>query len=381
MKLCVDVTELIRTPYVSGIQRVVREVTTRWLKEEKEVTLLAYDVINGCFNIIDNEKYYECYMGKSKNKDIFSGRIMTFSDFNRNHIFFDMDSIWMNPLKRTYLLPILKKRGTKIAAHIYDIIPVTEPQYCHELTVINFWEYISAQIMYSDLIIANAQATLDAIGNVIKGTTSRKINGNVVKLGSDIAKNSNATDAREEIKTIAGCGKYVLMVGTIEPRKNHKYVLSAFEKALFDKGLNLVFVGKVGWNVETFVEYIRNHEKYDKQLFLINDATDADIACLYNHSLLVAFPSYNEGFGLPIIEAFDRGALVLASDIPVLRETGGNYCKYFSLEKEDEFIGSVELYAENQEVYSRDKMKIRNYRKTTWDMCAQEMYGILQNIR
>lgn len=379
MKICIDITEMLKTPYVSGIQRVVREVTTRWIAAGKEVTLLAYDAVNVCFKVVDNRKYYDQYTGKSKSGDIFSGRIMKFSDFNREHIFFDMDSVWMTPLKRTYLLPILKKRGTKIVAHIYDIIPVTEPQYCHELTVVNFLEYISAQLMYSNLIIANAQATLDAIDNVIKGTTCKRINGSVVKLGSDIAKNAGAVDARTQVQDIAGRGKYVLMVGTIEPRKNHKYVLSAFEKGLFDKGINLVFAGKVGWNVEEFVEYIKNHEKYNSQLFFIDDATDADIACLYRKSLLVAFPSYNEGFELPIIEAFGREALVVASDIPVLRETGGEYCKYFSLEREQEFNDLVELYAENEEVYTSDKQRISEFRNNTWDMCAQEMYDTLQS--
>lgn len=380
MKICIDITEMIKVDFISGIQRVVKEVTTRWIRDGKEICLLFYDSKKNVFKVVDSQKYYDFYTGKTKDKKLFSKKEMRINDFNKNCIFFDMDSVWMNPLKRSYLLPELKKRGTKIAAQIYDIIPVTEAQYCHEFTTLSFLEYIGAQIQYSDLIIANAQATIDAIDNLIQGTEVSAINGKVVKLGSDIRKSSGEKEVRKEIMDITEKGQYILMVGTIEPRKNHKFVLEAFEKELFGKGINLIFAGRIGWNVEKFVSYVTGHDKINKQLFFINDASDQEIVHLYKNALLVAFPSYNEGFGLPIIEAFDQGALVLAADIPVLKEVGGEYCKYFSLENTDEFVKEVLFYLENKDEYTKDKARIAEYKRYTWDECAEQMRKEIEQL-
>lgn len=379
MIICVDITEMANVNFISGIQRVIKEVTTRWIRDNEAVRLLTYEFSKRCFRIVDNMKYLDYYLGKTDKKDYITQQEMRIDDFNENYIFFDMDSVWMNPLKRSYLLPLLKARGTRIAAHIYDVIPITEAQYCHEFTVCSFLEYIGAQIEYADLIIANAQSTIDSINSLISGTVVDRINGRVVKLGSDIKKPEKGNAIKEKIRDIPSKGKYILMVGTIEPRKNHRFVLNAFETALFDRGVNLVFAGREGWNVSELMNDIIGHKELNHRLFYINDASDSDITYLYENALAVAFPSFNEGFGLPIIEAFDRGTPVLAADIPVLRETGGQYCRYFSLANTKEFIDLVELYLCNKEVYDRDKRMIHEFKKTTWDEVSIQMLDVLTN--
>jgi len=380
MKICIDVTEMLKTNYISGIQRVVKEITIRWIEKKIEVMLLSYDLEKKTFHIVDNIKYYNFYTGRSEDKMLLSCTEMHFSDFNREYIFFDLDSVWNHPLKRSYLYPILKKQQTKIVVHIYDTIPVTEPQFCHEVTVVNFMECLGAQLKHADLIIANAQATVNSMKNIIGHTDVKKLNVKVVKLGCDLKNGNFNKPYRDLIAKIPRKGKYVLMVGTIEPRKNHAYVLNAFEKVLFQEGISLVLAGRVGWNVEGLMKRIREHPEYEKRLYLIEDASDEEIVYLYNHALAVAFPSYNEGFGLPVIEAMNHGALVLAADIPVLREVGGERCRYFSLENTDEFINLVSLYCENEAFYHKEKEKISCFHAQTWDDCANAMYGVLKYV-
>lgn len=380
MVVCVDVTELMKVNFTSGIQRVIKEITIRWINWGYDVRLLTYNSKYRYFEVIAKKDFYNYYAGKEKTKKFRVIDKMQITDFNSSYIFFDMDSVWMNPLKRSYLLPELKKQGTRIVAHIYDIIPVTEAQYCHEFTTLSFLEYIGAQIQYADLIIANAKATLDAINELIKGTEVQSIEGRVIKLGCDIKNNACSEDATSEVKKISELGNYVLMVGTIEPRKNHKYVLEAFEKSLFSENVNFVFAGRIGWNMDDFLKYIEGHKELGRRLFFIKNATDADIIYLYENSLLVAFPSYNEGFGLPIIEAFARNAIVLAADIPVLHEVGEDYCEYFSLRDSEEFIGLVKKYLNDEEYRSKTKLKLKEYKRNTWDECAKQMYEELSRM-
>lgn len=375
--ICIDITEMLKVDYISGIQRVVKEVTLRWIAKGVDLTLLKYDSGKKWFWVVDLRKYYDYYSGQSKSKNLLSKTKMKISEFGRNHIFFDMDSVWMNPLKRSYLLPILKMQGTKIAVHIYDAIPVTEPFYCHEFTTVCFMEYLGAQLKYADLIICNAQATVDSLEKIIEETEVKHINTRVVKLGSDLTKHTYDSGIGDRIKEIVQKGKYVLMVGTLEPRKNHKFVLKAFEEKLFEDELNLVFAGRMGWNIEAFAAYIRQHEKLDQQLFFVEGAADEEISFLYQNALAVAFPSYNEGFGLPIVEAIHHGALVLAADIPVLREVGGEYCKYFSLERDSEFIELVENYNFNIAEWKKDKETLKRYQIYSWEECAADILNSL----
>jgi alpha-1,2-rhamnosyltransferase len=121
-----------------------------------------------------------------------------------------------------------------------------------------------------------------------------------------------------------------LAVGTLEPRKNHAYLLQVFQK-LWDAGNNsaLLIVGRVGWMCEELLESIQRHPRFGQQLFFMDDVNDAELGYCYAHARALLFSSLVEGFGLPIIEALRRGLPVFASDIPVFREVGGEYLVYF----------------------------------------------------
>ena len=218
--ICIDITEMIKVNYISGIQRVVKEITLRWIEKGVDMTLLYYDPGRKWFWVVDLTKYYSYYTGKLKQKKLLTRKKMKIDEFGQKHIFFDMDSVWMSPLKRSWLFPVLRKQGVQIAVHIYDAI--TEPFYCHEFTTICFMEYLGAQLKYADLIISNAQATVYALNKIIEQTEVQRINAKVVKLGSDLKQYTYENEVRERIKKIAQAGKYVLMVGTVEPRKNHR---------------------------------------------------------------------------------------------------------------------------------------------------------------
>ena len=83
---------------------------------------------------------------------------------------------------------------------------------------------------------------------------------------------------------------------------------------------------------------------------------------------------------MPIIEAINRNAPVIAANIPVLREVGMDCCKYFSLEDSSEFIELVRQFVSEREVVEQTKEKIKHYVTTTWDECAENMYEVLFDI-
>lgn len=123
--------------------------------------------------------------------------------------------------------------------------------------------------------------------------------------------------------------RYVLFVGTVEPRKNPGVLLAAWRR-LRERSSEppaLVVCGRVGWVDDETRAALRRAEG-EGWLVHFDYAEDAELAALYRGALAVALPSWYEGFGLPALEACAAGAPVIASDLPVLREVLGDAALY-----------------------------------------------------
>lgn len=383
MKVFIDVSNLITVDFITGIQRVVREIVLRMLKAQNfDITLMNYNVNIKKYEVIDNQKfldYFEYNLGTVGN--LITTKVCDINDIPTNSVFFDIDSVWMSRIKRSYLLPILKKNGVKIAVQIYDIIPITHPQYCHQNTTFFFMNYLVAHLSHADIIMVSTNSTLNEINKLTANLHIERINGVVVPLGSDFKDDKLAKgDIDKKVKKIANKDKYILMVGTIEPRKNHKILLDAFDKYLINENLNIIIAGRIGWNIVDFEERLKNHEQYNKRIFHIEGANDATIDYLYKAAFFVVFPTYNEGFGLPLIESIERGTPVIASKIDVLQEIGGDYCQYFDPDNAKELADIIKTNVARLDEYKNLKDKLTNFRTFTWDRSTELMISTIESL-
>jgi len=383
MKIYTDVTNLLNTNYLTGIQRVVREVLIRLIREQKhQLILLYYNEYYNHYLEVDCENFYARFCeGTGDLEDVFTSHVIHIEDITPGSVFFDLDGTWSLSTKRSVLLPRLKENGVKLAVYFYDMIPITHPQFCHSNTVNNFISYVGAYLQYADLIMASTESTLEVVRELEDRLGLPHIPSYSTWLGADfIVPAGEQEEVRPEAEQAASSGKYALMVGTLEPRKNHKYAIQAFEQGLFEQGMNLIFAGRVGWNMEDFMENLVKHPYYNKQLFHLKDMNDASIDYLYQHAHCVIFPTYNEGFGLPMIEAFERGIPVLASDIPVLREVGGDTASYFDLEHPESLVDKLNTWLIKPSEYEKQVEKVQQYSAVTWDKVAEDISVILEHI-
>lgn len=381
MKVYIDISVLMLTPFITGIQRVTREVIVRLMEQnECDIILLKYNAAKASYNKIDNKAFYDFFVNNKgiKEKMILSDYIQI-SDIGSNCIFFDLDAAWMGRVKRSYLLPILKKQGAIIVAHIYDIISITHPQYCHETGVYYFMDYIAAHMQYADSFIVNAQATVNELTKLADQINAKAPPCNVIALGADYHIEGEAAEALlpDELLEVCKGNNYLLMVGTIEPRKNHKLLLEAYDKGLRDMGYNIVMAGYMGWNMEQFSQKLISHPDYNKRIFHFEGLNDNAITYLYQHAKFLVFGSYTEGYGLPLIEAIMRGTPVLASDIPVSREVVGNYCEYFEQDNVSDLCSKVKFYNENNNEYKIMIEKLRQFKCVSWDESAEAIKNLL----
>lgn len=382
MKVFIDVSNLMHVNFISGIQRVVREVATRLAQDpELELVLLEYRERGNCFGILSLPAFLSFFRdGSGKKEDMCTRQEIGPAQFPHGSVFLELDSVWHSRCGRMSLYPELKARGVKIAVCYQDLIPIMWPQYAASETICAFLGYMTACVTYGDLFISSTQTNIRYLQDFMRRIgVDNPAPCAVSWLGTDFKERCRETRPGKRLEEIVSRGKYLLMVGTVEPRKNHRLALDAMERGLFGKGWQLVIAGRQGWDIQETAERIRGHEMLGRQLHWIEDATDADMEYLYAHSRFVIFPSLTEGFGLPVTEALGRGVPVLCSDHPVLREVGGEYCGYFSPWDSQSLLDAVEE-TDREPAYSRMLDRLRSYSATGWDQVAQRIGTALKEL-
>lgn len=244
-----------------------------------------------------------------------------------------------------------KSKGVTIVSVIYDLIPLTHPEFCHEGLVVVFQRWFEWVGRTADGFMAISKTIRDQAANYVhQGIAGAEPQNHqwfdYFHLGSELDLSVKNSIVRKHVKKVFQNNHPVyLMVGTIEPRKNHDYLIDAFN-LLWKNGLdvNLCFVGKVGWKCQALIERVKTHTAYGRRLFMFNDLSDAELEYCYSKSRSLVFPAYVEGFGLPLVEAMQRGLPAMASNIPVFREVGGDFIAYFDLEKPETLTNLVQHF-------------------------------------
>lgn len=124
--------------------------------------------------------------------------------------------------------------------------------------------------------------------------------------------------------------KYLMIVSTVEPRKNHARLLAAWEviKSEIDSDIKLVIVGTLGWDYKLIVKGFQSW--IDRgELFMLSSVPAPDLRVLYRHAAATVCPSLGEGFDFSGVESMASGGITIASDIPVHREVYDDAAEYF----------------------------------------------------
>lgn len=161
--------------------------------------------------------------------------------------------------------------------------------------------------------------------------------------------------------------KYLLIVSTVEPRKNHTRLLAAWEviKSDIDPSIKLVVVGGLGWDYAPILSGFKSWiDRGD--LFMLSGVPAPDLRVLYKNAAATVCPSLGEGFDFSGVEAMASGGVTVASDIPVHREVYDDAAEYF-----DPYSTVSLVKALNKVLYAEDADKTRDGMKTKGGLVAQ----------
>ncbi|MFA4991727.1 MAG: glycosyltransferase family 1 protein [Candidatus Omnitrophota bacterium] len=174
-------------------------------------------------------------------------------------------------------------------------------------------------------------------------------------------------------------GGYILFVGTLEPRKNAQGLIKAFNRLKKNFGIShkLYICGMKGWMYEDIFREYENSE-FKKDIIFKGYVPDAELAGLYGNASVFAYPSFYEGFGFPIVEAFGHGAPVVTSSTSSCGEIAGDGALLVNPDNHEE-IGDAILRIIRDEDLRRGLVKrgMERARVFTWENTAREFLSVL----
>lgn len=273
--------------------------------------------------------------------------------------------------------------GKNAVVTIHDLAIYHEPAWFPR-QVFSTRVSVPKSLAHAKKIIAVSEHTKKDLIKFLKIPKEKiKVILNGVEERKDIDK-VNPTD-RKKIKEKFGIKQdFILFIGTIQPRKNIEGLISAYNKLRGTKifaSHQLVIAGKKGWDYKKVFEKVKKNNLTRKVIFT-DYISPEDKIRLLNAASCFCFPSFYEGFGLSILEAFQQGTPVVTSNITSMPEVAGDAAVLIDPYSVDELSEALEKVLVNKNL--REKLIEKGYaqaKKFSWEKCAKKTLEVYKSVR
>jgi glycosyltransferase involved in cell wall biosynthesis len=239
-------------------------------------------------------------------------------------------------ISRYYLraLVSLKQRGITVGAFIHDLIPLTHPQFIRPAKLEGMQAFYLRTLALIDFACSNSKYVAGEVAKLLDERLHRSIPIAAAPLAHD-ADGLSASTALESpplpqiLPQIPA--DYALCVGSLDGRKNHLLLVSVWStlnRKYEGRIPALVFAGKWWRNSDALRQALEQTNRVDGKIILLEDVSDTRLAQLYENCLLTLFPSFTEGWGLPVGESLSFGKPCIASNTSSIPEVGGDLVRY-----------------------------------------------------
>lgn len=292
-------------------------------------------------------------------------------------VWFDLEPAWNDPDPRPELLTRLRVQGAHSAMLVADVMPELFPEWFDAGQRRLFGEWLQAHLEHSGLFLCISENTAGDLRALARRRgIDRELPIAVVPLGADLPEASP-----QPVELPPGLGRFLLVVGTLEPRKNQRLVIEAFDhlRRRHDD-LGVVLVGRQGWLVEDLVESIRAHPEFGRRLLWPDAVDDGQLAWLYEHAFLTIAPSLYEGLGVPVMEALSHGCPTLSSTGGALGEAGGGHVETIDPHDVDALVVAVERHLLDGAHHARLAEAAGRFVAPRWDDTAAAVGDALRTL-
>lgn len=228
--------------------------------------------------------------------------------------------------KEALMLSIKQHLNCKMLFFIHDIIPIDYPEYVAANGDIIHKKRINNVSLVADRVIVNSRYTRDRVESYLSKCGYRVPDIDILYIGADthfkdiVSCDANILDGK----------KYFVSVGTIEPRKNHIMLFNIWRRWIEerDDAPYLVLIGKRGWEIKTVTNMLDLSPALRSRVVELSGLSDQDMVSILKGSQGLLFPTFVEGWGMPLAESLSLGVGAVCSDIDVFKECGQNLATY-----------------------------------------------------
>jgi glycosyltransferase involved in cell wall biosynthesis len=270
----------------------------------------------------------------------------------------------------------LRRQQVKPIFVLHDLIPLTHPEYCRPGEDGRHAIRMSNLLATAAGVVANSRATLDDLSRYA-GTRS-------VPMPPAVAAHLAAATLPAPHTTRPLAGPYFVMLGTIEPRKNHVMLLQVWRtlsQRLGPAVPRLVVIGQRGWECENAVDLLERCAALQGSVMQRQSCTDGDLATWLHHAQALLFPSFAEGYGMPLAEALASGVPVIASDLPAFREIAADVPDYLDPLDGLGWLERVLAYSASDAQDRRAQIeRIRSFTAPTWARHFEQVESLMDAV-
>ena len=274
-------------------------------------------------------------------------------------------------------LPLTKPGSLRTIVTIHDVIFKRYPEFYKPIDrVIYDWKFKKA-CSNADKIIAVSQQTASDVIEFLNADSSKV--QTVYQGCHPIFKTSYSQEQVHQIKKKYNLpDEFILNVGTIESRKNALIILKAL--TLIKERIQLVIVGRPTAYKDELIEFIAKNKLTD-QVNLIHNAEFKDLPLIYRAANAFVYPSFFEGFGIPIIEAISSGIPVITSTGSCFSEAGGPDCWYVDPSQPEELASAIQkVFTNDEAVRSRIEKSQQYIKRFEPKVIADELMTIYKSL-
>jgi glycosyltransferase involved in cell wall biosynthesis len=276
-----------------------------------------------------------------------------------------------------------KREGVRIGAYVYDIIPVTHPEYCDELLVRDFTMSLCEMCSIADFVLTISDYSQFSLRKLLREHGGRNLPIVTVPLAHSLTGPPDTVRSWPAALQRLKGQRYVAYVSTVEGRKNHIYVVNAW-KQMIEDGIDvpdLVFVGRKGWRISGLMDLLDGTSNLGGRVHIVHDLTDAELNAVYAECMFTIFTSYVEGWGLPVGESLLHGRPCIASKTSSIPEVGGDFVDYVDPQNLREGIEVIaRMILDDPYREGRRQNIIDNFAPRTWDDVSTDFIREVKNF-
>ncbi|WP_322081931.1 glycosyltransferase family 1 protein [Burkholderia sp. BCC1972] len=282
-----------------------------------------------------------------------------------------------NGMEFTRYYRSMAQRNARPVFMVHDLIPLTHPEYCRPGVDASHRARIHTALRHASGLISNSQATYDELANEARQASLPLPPVVVAPLAPAVEPHPPSPPP------IAA--PYFVMLSTIEPRKNHWFILHVWRhlvEQMGDAAPKLVVIGRRGWECENVVDMLERCAAIRGAVIEESDCSDDRLHAWLQHARALVFPSFAEGYGMPLVEALMLGVPVLASDLPVFHEIASDIPDYLDPLDGPGWLARIRAYALPDSADRANQIaRIERFRAPTWAEHFERIDGFLESLR